>query len=226
MYRIYLSDRVNLSSGDNRWLSIVKECGVGACESINGSDIFVISIDNKDLIEDELQRIKSLNSYGKIIGIASCSNYNHVKTCIKYNIDEFILIEEFFSKIQKAINSSVEKLDKDNSKSSASKNFKNTVNIALNYIYENYNKELTLKGMADDIGVSSWHLCRCLKNETGKSYIELLLEYRFNIAKKLLKTTNLQIYEICSCVGIVEQTYFNSLFKKMEGKTPLEYRQS
>jgi YesN/AraC family two-component response regulator len=56
------------------------------------------------------------------------------------------------------------------------------------------------------------------------SYSEYLTWVRLERAKELLKETHYHVYEIGQMVGYTNQYYFNRLFKKITGLTPLDYR--
>ena len=54
--------------------------------------------------------------------------------------------------------------------------------------------------------------------------IEYLNKIRIRAAKKLLKESQLKIYEIAEQVGFSDYHYFGIVFKKVIGLAPLEYR--
>lgn len=95
---------------------------------------------------------------------------------------------------------------------------------AVKYMKRNYKEKLTLQMVSDYLGVSTWHMCKVLKKETGSSFIDLLNGIRVEEAKKLLVTTRLKVYEICEEVGYLDTAYFSKLFKRFAEKTPNEYR--
>jgi len=84
---------------------------------------------------------------------------------------------------------------------------------------------LTLSDIADKNNVSAPYLSAAFKKETGKTITEFVLERRIKYAKKLLKTTNLQIQTVAAHCGILDVHYFTKLFKKHEGITPKQYRE-
>ena len=47
---------------------------------------------------------------------------------------------------------------------------------------------------------------------------------RIEESKKLLRYSTQSITDIALAVGFSSSSYFNTTFKKIEGKTPLEYR--
>lgn len=84
---------------------------------------------------------------------------------------------------------------------------------------------LSLSDIADKNNVSAPYLSAAFKKETGKTITEFVLERRIKYAKKLLKSTNLQIQTIAAHCGILDVHYFTKLFKKYEGITPKQYRE-
>lgn len=98
------------------------------------------------------------------------------------------------------------------------------VTRALSFIKENYSKNLDLKTVADTLYVSTWHLSKILKKETGSNFIDILNEVRVEEAKKLLSDPKYKVYEIAETVGFTDVPYFTKLFKKVTGMTPVEYK--
>jgi len=62
------------------------------------------------------------------------------------------------------------------------------------------------------------------KKETGQNFINYLTNIRIEKAKELLRSTNLKSYEIAYKVGYDNPTYFSTVFKKLTGMTPLDYK--
>ena len=60
---------------------------------------------------------------------------------------------------------------------------------------------------------------------TGQSITEYLNKIRIEKAKELIARTNLKNYEIAERVGIMNASYFSTIFKKETGLTVQEYRQ-
>lgn len=86
--------------------------------------------------------------------------------------------------------------------------------------------DLSLNALSTLNNVSAGYLSTLFKNETGQTLTEFVNRRRVKMAKKLLKTTNLQVQTIAQHCGILDVQYFTKLFKKYEGKTPKEYRAS
>lgn len=98
------------------------------------------------------------------------------------------------------------------------------VRLSIAYIRENYHqKNISLAIIAENMKVSYTYLSKVFKQDTGMSFIRYLNTYRINQAEKLLKNSQLKIYEISEKVGI-EPSHFNSVFKKITGLNPSKYR--
>lgn len=93
----------------------------------------------------------------------------------------------------------------------------------INYLKENYYKNLTLSEIAKEVHVSSSHLNRLLKKEYGKTFTEILLDVRIDKAKELLlKNYNVEV--VSDMVGFNSAAYFAVCFKKFTGVSPSRYR--
>jgi AraC-like DNA-binding protein len=82
----------------------------------------------------------------------------------------------------------------------------------------------TVKYLADQVNLSPGYLSDLLKKETGKSTQDHIHFYLIEEAKNILLNTNKSVSEIAYALGFEYPQYFNKLFKKKTGKTPIEFR--
>ena len=94
------------------------------------------------------------------------------------------------------------------------------------YVKNNYDKELSNTEIAAIFGYHSYHLNRIFKESMGITIHQAVLLERINIAKKLLRTTDLSVDEISTAAGFSERTHFCTAFKRHTGQTPGEYKRS
>jgi len=95
----------------------------------------------------------------------------------------------------------------------------------IEFIEINYNNtNLCLAMISDAIGISTEYLGRIVKRKTGKSVADHINDIRLIKSYDLLLTTNITIKELTSRVGISNDQYFYTLFKKKYGMTPKELR--
>lgn len=92
------------------------------------------------------------------------------------------------------------------------------------WLQDNYHREIIIPQLAERFGMSTRTLNRRFKAALGISPLDFLQEIRVNIAKDLLKTSNLSINEIADKVGYQDTSFFTALFKKHLATTPLAYR--
>lgn len=92
------------------------------------------------------------------------------------------------------------------------------------YIDRHYPENLTLQIIAEMCHGSPYHLHRTFKRITGITPSEYIQQRRIKKAVKALIETDQTIQEIAKSVGIPNTPYFITIFKKMKGKTPKEYR--
>lgn len=86
--------------------------------------------------------------------------------------------------------------------------------------------DFSIETLAESMNVSQSTLARKIKSITGKTPIEILVEYRLNAAMALLKDNadGLQINEIAYECGFTDPAYFTRKFKDFFGHTPREVK--
>jgi two-component system response regulator YesN len=95
---------------------------------------------------------------------------------------------------------------------------------AKEYIWNNYNQDVSLIKLAEAVGISPYYLSHLFRREMGISFLEYLMSVRIAVAKSLLKQTSMSVLEVCLEVGYQDPSYFAKIFKKKEGVYPTEYR--
>lgn len=98
------------------------------------------------------------------------------------------------------------------------------VNNAIKYIEEHYASKITLNEVADNTYVSQWHLSRLLNKYKNQSFCDILNNIRISKAKEMLSDPSLKIHDVARIVGFTDVTHFSKTFKKINGISPNEYR--
>lgn len=111
-------------------------------------------------------------------------------------------------------------------KKHSTKGFSAPVQKTITYIDSDIGANISTSMLANMQNVSASYLSSIFKKETGKSITEYINLKRVEMAKDLLKKTNLQVQTIAQHCGIMDMNYFSKVFKKYTGKTPKEYRES
>jgi two-component system, response regulator YesN len=92
------------------------------------------------------------------------------------------------------------------------------------YVDKNFHENLSLKSISNQFYMNSAYLGQLFRKHFGMYFNDYLLQLRITEAKKLLRQTDLRIYEIAEQVGFKNADYFVTQFEKLEQMTPTEYR--
>ncbi|PZR24104.1 MAG: AraC family transcriptional regulator [Flavobacterium psychrophilum] len=82
----------------------------------------------------------------------------------------------------------------------------------------------TVKAIADSLKTSPRYLSDLLRQETGKTAMELIHIFLIGEAKNMLQASENTISETAYFLGFENPPYFSRLFKKEVGLTPVEFR--
>jgi AraC-like DNA-binding protein len=85
-------------------------------------------------------------------------------------------------------------------------------------------KELTIDRLAARAGLSPFHFIRAFSAAFGQTPHQYVRAKRIERAKELLVTTPLPVTEICDQIGFQSLGSFSSLFRRLTGETPAQYR--
>lgn len=86
--------------------------------------------------------------------------------------------------------------------------------------------DLSLKRFAEELFLNTSYLSSLFKKEVGMNLTDYVNHCRLGYAKKLLKSTTLSIQSIALQCGFSDIHYFTRLFRRENGVTPREWRQS
>lgn len=131
----------------------------------------------------------------------------------------YLLVMELFVFISRAL-----KMEWENSIKDKSPKIKELIHISVNFINNNFERDISLGNIAKFVFLSPSYFTRAFKEEVGISPISYLLKVRIDRAKELLGDTGLKISDIALSVGFSNQQRFNEIFKKYTKYTPLQYK--
>lgn len=101
---------------------------------------------------------------------------------------------------------------------------RNPIESAVQYIQLNFSEQITLKNLADLVYLSPSYFSKLFKDETGFTFVEYLAWIRVQKAKDMLRMSLLPIDVIANNTGFNNSGYFATTFRRLEGKTPSQYR--
>jgi AraC-like DNA-binding protein len=91
-------------------------------------------------------------------------------------------------------------------------------------IDRNYTRGLTIDRLATTANLSPFHFIRAFRAAFGQTPHQYLRDQRLAHAKELLVTTPQPVTEICDQIGFQSLGSFSSLFRRVTGETPAEFR--
>lgn len=98
------------------------------------------------------------------------------------------------------------------------------VNRIIAYIQDHYDRNISVKAMAEMVQMDEKYLSGLFHKKTGEPLIQYVQRIRVEKAKEALRFTELPVNEIGERVGFVNPNYFFRTFKKWTRQTPNDYR--
>ncbi len=92
------------------------------------------------------------------------------------------------------------------------------------YIDEHYSDALTLEVLSEALSYSAPYISHAFKEIMGYSPIQYLARCRVGMAQTLLIETDYSATRIATMVGYNNTNYFTTVFTKMVGASPIQYR--
>ena len=241
MYRVVLIDDENIIVEGLRrvvpWAQYDCEVVGIANDALSGAQMIhalhphILFTDIRMPGQDGLTMVAGLRSEFPDMQVAVLTGYRdfaYAQEAIRLGVTRFLLKPSKMDEILDALQTMVKLLDKlipetDNSEQSVSAG-SFIVNQAIAYMEKHYQQKLTLQEVADCCYVSQWHLSKLLNRFAEKSFYDILNAIRIQKAKELLANPKLKIGDISEMVGYADTAHFARTFKKLEGMSANEYR--
>jgi two-component system response regulator YesN len=100
------------------------------------------------------------------------------------------------------------------------------IELAREHLGRSYARpDLSLSGVAEHLGLSPAYFSRLFHRETGESYVDHVIGLRIAEAKRLLRTSAARVADIGASVGYQNPQYFCTIFRRIVGSSPAEYRE-
>lgn len=95
---------------------------------------------------------------------------------------------------------------------------------AQDYIEENFQDKITVDQLADKLAIGRRSFERRFKKATNNTVIEYIQRVKMEAAKRSFETSRKNINEVMFDAGYTDTKAFRTIFKKITGLTPIEYR--
>ncbi len=94
----------------------------------------------------------------------------------------------------------------------------------INYIYSNIENELTLENLSNVVCLEKTYFLKKFKHTTGLTPMQFIRNVRIERAEELLRYSDMNITQVAMASGFLSIHHFSSLFTKITGSTPSQYR--
>jgi AraC-like DNA-binding protein len=92
------------------------------------------------------------------------------------------------------------------------------------YLLAHFNQKVSIGQAASLVGMSDSRFMRYFRTVTGETFVSYLTRLRLERAAQLLEESALSIAEIATTVGFSDQSYFDRVFRRHFGRTPISTR--
>lgn len=216
------------------------ECknGKEALEQLQKNEFDLIISDIKMPIMTGIELITNIKeenlSNATIIMISGYDEFEYAVSALRFGATDYLLkpIErESFLKILQKVDKEIEdkilkhvKAIEIDDNQNEDKNHK--IQRALEYINENYSQNINMALVSNEVSMNYTFFSETFKEIVGESFVDYLKSIRINMAKKLLRSSNLPITKVSVEVGFNDEKHFSKTFKILTGVTPSEYRKT
>ncbi|UAY51514.1 GlxA family transcriptional regulator [Ferruginibacter albus] len=98
------------------------------------------------------------------------------------------------------------------------------IKIAQDYIENNVEEKISVDVLADKVAVGRRSFERRFKKATNNTVLEYMQRVKIESAKRSFETSRKNINEVMYDIGYTDTKSFRTIFKKITGLTPIEYR--
>jgi transcriptional regulator GlxA family with amidase domain len=95
---------------------------------------------------------------------------------------------------------------------------------AQSHIEENFQEKITVDELADKFSIGRRSFERRFKKATNNTIVEYIQRVKIEAAKRSFESSRKNINEVMFDVGYTDTKAFRTVFKKITGLTPIEYR--
>lgn len=92
------------------------------------------------------------------------------------------------------------------------------------FVDSHLERPISLQDLADAAGLSRMHFASQFRQACGIRPHEYLLQQRIERSKEMLLHSRLPLVQIASAVGFATQSHYSTIFKRIVGETPTEWR--
>ena len=93
-----------------------------------------------------------------------------------------------------------------------------------NYIDTHITEKITLDDISTNLYISKSHIERAFKKEYNQTPLAYCQNQKIALVASMLVTTDYSLSQIAQHLGFTDVKYMSKSFKKVKGKTPMQYK--
>jgi two-component system response regulator YesN len=178
---------------------------------------------------DLTKRIKELMQDIEVVILTAYSDFSYAQQAIRIGAFDYLVKPVSKGDIFRVLENIECKLIKGDLKTEGrnqpiKQSYTPLVNKMIMLAEKNYDKDVSLINIANELGRNADYLSNLFKQEVGINFIEFITSYRIQKAKEYLTFADLNIYRVAELVGFKDQRYFSRVFKTLTSMTPHEFK--
>jgi len=164
------------------------------------------------------EELRTINKEVDIIMVTAYQSFDYARQSIRIGVVDYLTKPVIESDLQKVLAKYQDP--------QSSNDYSSLIYQALLFIHDNFTEKLTLSDIAREVHTNPTYLSRKFHEEVGLPFSEYIIHYRIQAAKRfLINNPAWNISDVAENSGFNSQHYFSTLFRKIEGITPKEYRE-
>lgn len=96
----------------------------------------------------------------------------------------------------------------------------------ISFMEERLYGKFTMDELSQQFSFGKTYISRCFSKACGASIIDYFTKMKINEAKRLIRETKYNFFEISEMLMFTNSHYFSTIFKKQTGMTPSQYKKS
>ncbi|UTE77468.1 response regulator [Rossellomorea sp. KS-H15a] len=156
----------------------------------------------------------------EVVLITAYQDFIYAKQAIHLNVLDYLVKPVIEKELFKVMEDFLQKNTFTETKSAL-------INKVLEIVREDYNQKLQLSDLATKVYVSPTYLSKKFTETLGIKFTDYLNHFRIQKAKQLiLENPDWSLFNIAEMVGFSSQHHFSNSFKKIEGITPSQFKET
>lgn len=166
------------------------------------------------------RRVREAGSWAQIIVVTAYSRFDYAQKAIRIGAVDYLVKPYSMKTLDQTLKTAIGRITPTRPAMSEPET---PIDRAREFILENYTRDISLDEIAQNCGMSKYHLSRRFRADIGMGVKEFIIHRRIELATRFLRE-GLTVGESALAAGFSDPNYFGRAVKKHLGLTPRELR--